>query len=84
MKEEDFDLLKCHLSPVVEDSNNEVGWEETTYVSITSMLKTVLAKNAKEQAAVISTNLKPLTDVSKLKKHISIVCEILSKGTTMS
>ena len=84
IKAEDFEVLTCHFSPCVEDSNSEIGWEETTYISITGLLKTSLAKSSKEQSAVINSNLKPLTDISKLKKHISIVCERLSKGGSMS
>lgn len=84
IKKEDFEILSCHLSSNVQTLTTEIGWEETTYIAITSLLKTSLAKNSKESQAVISSTLKPLTDISKLKKHIQIVCERMSKGATMT
>jgi hypothetical protein len=70
VSKENFENLKCHFSSNVESLNNEIGWEDTTYIAITRLLKTNLAKNQKEANAMISSILKPLTDISKLKKHI--------------
>jgi len=72
-------LIEKYISPPQDDSiTNDIGWEETTYIAITTLLKTSLAKNQKEASAIVS-QLKPLSDVSKLKKHISIGVDRLLK-----
>ena len=63
----------------ITDLKSEHGWEEKTYASVTNLLRTCLAKHSKD-AAVVNNQIKPLTEVSKLKKHISIVCDRMSKG----
>eukprot|EP00002_Diphylleia_rotans_P016088 TRINITY_DN3126_c0_g1_i4.p1 TRINITY_DN3126_c0_g1~~TRINITY_DN3126_c0_g1_i4.p1 ORF type:complete len:522 (+),score=102.04 TRINITY_DN3126_c0_g1_i4:1343-2908(+) len=68
----------AHLSPVVDDTE-EQGWEEVTDVAMTNLLRTTLAKSSKDAAAIAQTLGTP-TDTSKLKKHIAIVCDRLTKG----
>lgn len=78
LDDNDFDVLRAHLSATVDD-NSEQGWEECTDAAMTHLLRTSLAKSAKDTAAVPQ----PLTvpqDTSKLKKHITIVCDRLTKG----
>lgn len=58
---------------------SEIGWEELTYAATTSLLKTCLAKSSKE-ASTTTSSFKNLTEISKVKKHITIVCDRLSKG----
>eukprot|EP00775_Hariotina_reticulata_P008314 gene8314-8499_t len=56
-----------------------VGWEEVTEAAMTQLLKTTLARSAKDTAAPVP----PLTrasDTARLKKHVSLVLERLSKG----
>mmetsp|Transcript_22638 Transcript_22638/g.70294 ORF Transcript_22638/g.70294 Transcript_22638/m.70294 type:complete len:843 (+) Transcript_22638:343-2871(+) len=81
LDDESFEMLSSYLSPVVE-TVGEQGWEECTDASMTHLLRTSLAKNAKEQTAVPQP-LAPLKDTTKLKKHISIVCERLARGAKL-
>lgn len=81
LTEEDGDLLACYLSPHVNDTDDQ-GWEERTDASMTHLLRTTLAKNARD-AANVAQPLAPLKDTSKLKRHIQIVCERLGKGLTI-
>jgi Bardet-Biedl syndrome 9 protein len=58
------------------------GWEEMVDCAITHLLRTCLAKNSKDQAI----NPSPLTapkDTQKLKKHIALLCDKLSKGAKL-
>lgn len=75
---ENFALLRSYLSVHVEDCLDQ-GWEECTDASMTHLLRTVLAKNARD-AATVAQPLKPLTDTTKFKRHIQIVCDRLQKG----
>jgi Bardet-Biedl syndrome 9 protein len=74
--------MKCHLSARIDD-DSEHGWEEVTNAAMTNLLRTCLAKSSKDQTTT-QTSIKPLTDISKLKKHITIVCDRLSKGGKIS
>jgi Bardet-Biedl syndrome 9 protein len=73
--------LRQYLSPVISDSE-EQGWEETTLAGMTHLLRTVLAKSAKE-----SNNMpQPLgmaKDTNKLKKQIALVYDRISKGMSL-
>ena len=57
----------------------EQGWEECVDAAMTHLLRTSLAKSAKEAAAVPQPLDMP-SDTSKLKKHITIVCDRLARG----
>ncbi len=57
----------------------EVGWEECTEAAMTNLLRTALAKNAKEAAAPLPP-LAPIKDTGKLKKHMSLVLERMAHG----
>lgn len=74
-----FAELSCHLTPNVTD-NDENGWEECVDAAMTHLLRTVLAKNQSEGNTNRSNELAMPVDTSKLKKHISIVCDRLHKG----
>ena len=85
-------VLEAYISPVVNDQMDH-GWEEWTDASVTSLLKTRLAKNAadgengaeRERAPGGGARRPaPMTDTSKLKKHISVVCERLARGGTLA
>ena len=81
MDDNNFNVLQSHLTPVVNDCP-EQGWEESVDAAMTHLLRTALAKNAKDSASVPQP-LVTLTDISKLKKHITIVCDRLEKGATL-
>jgi Bardet-Biedl syndrome 9 protein len=63
----------------VHNIENTQGWEEVVESTLTYLLKTVLAKNAKE-TAVVTTSIEILDNVDKLTKHIAMVVDRLSKG----
>lgn len=59
------------------------GWEEMVDTTITHQLRTNLAKSVKDQ----NVNIEMLSvghDTSKLKKHIAIFVERMSKGASLS
>ena len=86
-------VLEAYVSPVVNDQMDH-GWEEWTDASVTSLLKTRLAKNAAREGDDGAERERapgggarrpaPMTDTSKLKKHISVVCERLARGGTLA
>lgn len=78
LDDNNFEVLQAHLSPVVQDTQ-EQGWEEMTDSAMTHLLRTTLAKSQKETATVPQPLQFP-ADTSKLKKHITIVCDRLAKG----
>ena len=44
MSTEEYDIMKAHLSPYVDDES-EHGWEEIANAGMTSLLKTCLSKS---------------------------------------
>ncbi|MEW5319021.1 MAG: hypothetical protein WDW38_010197 [Sanguina aurantia] len=78
LSESEYALLRAFLSPEVHDGS-EAGWEEHTEGAMTQLLRTCLAKNAKE-AAVVLAPLAASKDTGKLKKHILLVLERLVAG----
>jgi Bardet-Biedl syndrome 9 protein len=81
LKKEDFKVLQHYLSPVVVDSQTQ-GWEECTDAAMTHLLRTCLAKNARESGS-LPQPLQVPNDINKLKKHIALVCDRLAKGGTL-
>ncbi|XP_022112018.1 protein PTHB1-like isoform X2 [Acanthaster planci] len=81
LTDKEFDILKSSLMPHV-PCDGEQGWEEAVDAGISNLLRTCLAKKALDQAV----NPSPLTmpaDTTKLKKHITQLCERLSKGVRL-
>jgi Bardet-Biedl syndrome 9 protein len=85
LDEDGLRTLRSYIAPVVHDTF-EQGWEEWTEAAVTTLLKTLLAKSGKDASSgpVTAGPLAPLADTSKLKKHISVVCERLARGGTLS
>jgi len=78
-----YAVLEGHLSPIIDDlQSGDQGWEERTDAAMTHLLRTCLAKNAKESASVPAP-LKILKSTTKFKKHITIVCDRLGKGARL-
>jgi len=77
LNEGNTEALQAHLTAQVQDC--EPGWEELVNSAMTQLLRTTLAKNAKESAASIAPMSFPQS-TAKLKKHITIVCDRLAKG----
>ncbi|XP_062034826.1 protein PTHB1 isoform X1 [Lepus europaeus] len=72
-------LLEAAFLPLQEDTQ-ELGWEETADAAISHLLKTCLSKSSKEQALNLSSQLDAPKDTSRLKKHITLLCDRLAKG----
>jgi len=77
-----YEVLESYLSPHVVDVQDQ-GWEETTDASMTYLLRTALARSGKDNAAIPSGNMQQMTDTTKLKKHITLVCDRLTKGGSL-
>lgn len=84
MKSKDYSLLCQFLSPVVSlcSDPEEQGWEEITDASMTHLLRTALSKSARERESVPQPIDFP-KDTNRVKKHIAIVIDRLSKGGSL-
>ncbi|XP_006887666.1 PREDICTED: protein PTHB1 isoform X4 [Elephantulus edwardii] len=74
-----FAILEAAFLPLQQDAQ-ELGWEETVDAAISHLLKTCLSKSSKEQALNLSSLLSIPKDTSRLKKHITLLCDRLAKG----
>eukprot|EP00944_MAST-04C_sp_MAST-4C-sp1_P015524 g15524.t1 len=75
------EVLRAHLTPHVEQKFVQ-GWEECVDSAMTHLLRSVLAKSAKDA----SSNVAPIQyteNTSKLKRHFDIVCRRLIKQQTL-
>jgi hypothetical protein len=63
--------------------NDEQGWEERIGAAMTYLLRTTLAKNARE-ASVQQVEMVMPEDTKKTRKHIKVVCERVGKGTALT
>lgn len=75
-------LLRYHLASEYQEST-EQGWEDTVEASVTYLLKTSLAKTAKDSAAM-NPQMESVEDVEKVIKHIMIVFDRLGKGAVLT
>ncbi|XP_073921416.1 protein PTHB1 isoform X4 [Castor canadensis] len=75
-------ILEAAFLPLQEDTQ-ELGWEETVDAAIAHLLKTCLSKSSKEQALNLSSQLNMPKDTSRLKKHITLLCDRLAKGVRL-
>ncbi|NXA49629.1 PTHB1 protein, partial [Nothocercus julius] len=76
-------VLKATFLPLAQDTE-ELGWEETVDAAISYLLRTCLSKSSKEQALTLTSELCIPKDTSRLKKHITLLCERLAKGGRLS
>ncbi|KAM5273652.1 protein PTHB1 [Ctenodactylus gundi] len=72
-------ILEAAFLPLQQDAQ-DLGWEETVDAAVAHLLKTCLSKSSKEQALALSSQLSVPKDTSRLKKHITLLCERLAKG----
>ncbi|XP_074055027.1 protein PTHB1 isoform X2 [Macrotis lagotis] len=72
-------ILEAAFLPLQQDSQ-ELGWEETVDAAVSHLLKTCLSKSSKEQALNLTSQLNIPKDTSRLKKHITLLCDRLAKG----
>jgi len=78
LDEENFRVLRLHLSPEMCDTV-EQGWEEQVDASLIHLLRTSLARNAKDRSA-LPPPMKVPQDTLKLKKRITSVVDRLANG----
>ncbi|XP_038065523.1 protein PTHB1-like isoform X1 [Patiria miniata] len=81
MTDKESEILHSSLMPHV-PCDGEQGWEEAVDASISNLLRTCLAKKALDQAVNPTPLIMP-SDSTRLKKHISQLCERLSKGARL-
>lgn len=78
LDEDNFRVLRHHLSPEVDDSIDQ-GWEEQVDSSLIHLLRTSLARNAKDRST-LPPPMKVPPDTMKLKKRITNVIDRLANG----
>ncbi|XP_025956556.2 protein PTHB1 isoform X2 [Dromaius novaehollandiae] len=76
-------ILEATFLPLAQDTQ-ELGWEETVDAAISYLLRTCLSKSSKEQALTLTSELSIPKDTSRLKKHITLLCDRLAKGGRLS
>jgi len=82
LDDENFRILRLHLSPEICDTV-EQGWEEQVDASLIHLLRTSLARNAKDRSA-LPPPMKVPQDTIKLKKRITNVVDRLANGGRIS
>ena len=75
----DAAVIESHLSPQIDDTV-EQGWEERTDAALVHLLRTSLAKSSKDASMSSTPTLALPADSSKLRKHITLMCDRLQKG----
>uniref|UniRef100_A0A8C4Y1L6 Bardet-Biedl syndrome 9 n=1 Tax=Gopherus evgoodei TaxID=1825980 RepID=A0A8C4Y1L6_9SAUR len=72
-------ILEATFLPLMQDTQ-ELGWEESVDAAISHLLRTCLSKSSKEQVLTLTSQLSIPKDTSRLKKHITLLCDRLAKG----
>ncbi|XP_066440592.1 protein PTHB1 isoform X2 [Eleutherodactylus coqui] len=83
LSKDQINILESTFLPLQEDGQ-ELGWEESVDAALSHLLRTCLSKSSKEQALNLSSQLSIPKDTSKLKKHITLLCDRLAKGGRLS
>jgi Bardet-Biedl syndrome 9 protein len=78
LDEDNFKVLRLHLSPEIFDTVDQ-GWEEQVDASLMHLLRTSLARNAKDRSS-LPPPMKVPQDTLKLKKRITSVVDRLANG----
>uniref|UniRef100_A0A8C5M9H8 Bardet-Biedl syndrome 9 n=1 Tax=Leptobrachium leishanense TaxID=445787 RepID=A0A8C5M9H8_9ANUR len=76
-------ILEGTFLPLFQDGQ-ELGWEESVDAAVSHLLRTCLSKSSKEQALNLNSQLNIPKDTSRLKKHITLLCDRLAKGGRLS
>ncbi|MBN3305537.1 PTHB1 protein, partial [Amia calva] len=77
-------ILEATLLPLLQDTP-QLGWEESVDAAISHLLRTCLSRSSKDQALNLSNSqLSMPKDTSKLKKHITLLCDRIGKGGRLS
>ncbi|XP_076837968.1 protein PTHB1 isoform X2 [Brachyhypopomus gauderio] len=77
-------VLEAALLPLLQDTP-QLGWEESADAAVSHLLRTCLSRSSKDQAVSFSTaQLSMPKDTSRLKKHITLLCDRMAKGGRLS
>jgi Bardet-Biedl syndrome 9 protein len=79
----DVECLTHCLTPVVVCTTFGTGWAQACDAALMHLLRTTLSRNAKEAGAVAQP-IPETPDITKLKKHITIVMDRISKGSAIA
>ncbi|XP_060678948.1 protein PTHB1 isoform X5 [Hemiscyllium ocellatum] len=66
------------------DGTYRQGWEECVDVAVAHLLRTCLSKSSRDQTLSSTCQLSMPKDTNRLKKHITLLCDRLSKGGRLS
>uniref|UniRef100_M3XIK3 PTHB1 C-terminal helix bundle domain-containing protein n=1 Tax=Latimeria chalumnae TaxID=7897 RepID=M3XIK3_LATCH len=83
LSKEQTSILEAAFLPLLQDSQ-ELGWEESVDAAISHLLRTCLSRSPKDQAINLPSQLNIPKDTSRLKKHITLLCDRLGKGGRLS
>ncbi|XP_068179046.1 protein PTHB1 isoform X2 [Antennarius striatus] len=76
-------LLEATLLPLLQDTP-QLGWEESCDAAVSHLLRTCLSRSPKDQATSLAHLGGPMlslpSDTSRLKKHITLLCDRIAKG----
>ncbi|CAJ1063068.1 protein PTHB1 [Xyrichtys novacula] len=80
-------ILEATLLPLLQDTP-QLGWEESCDAAVSHLLRTCLSRSQKDQATSLAQTGSPVLglpqDTSRLKKHITLMCERIGKGGRLS
>ncbi|MBN3325905.1 PTHB1 protein, partial [Atractosteus spatula] len=77
-------ILESTLLPLLQDTP-QLGWEESVDAAVSHLLRTCLSRSSKDQALNLTTSqLSMPKDTSRLKKHITLLCDRIGKGGRLS
>uniref|UniRef100_UPI00398F4C8B protein PTHB1 isoform X3 n=1 Tax=Pristiophorus japonicus TaxID=55135 RepID=UPI00398F4C8B len=76
-------ILEATFLPLMQDTH-ELGWEECVDAAVAHLLRTCLSKSPRDQALSSTSQLNMPKDTCRLKKHITLLCDRLSKGGLLS
>ncbi|XP_072268329.1 protein PTHB1 isoform X2 [Pyxicephalus adspersus] len=83
LSKDQISILEATFLPLLQDGQ-ELGWEETVDAALSHLLRTCLSKSSKEQALNLTSQLSIPKDTTRLKKHITMLCDRLAKGGRLS
>ncbi|CAL8290059.1 unnamed protein product [Merluccius merluccius] len=76
-------ILEATLLPLLQDTPT-LGWEESCDAAVSHLLRSCLSRSPKDQATSLAQSTGPMlglpADTSRLKKHITLLCDRLGKG----
>uniref|UniRef100_A0A3Q2Y0H1 Bardet-Biedl syndrome 9 n=1 Tax=Hippocampus comes TaxID=109280 RepID=A0A3Q2Y0H1_HIPCM len=85
---EQTNILEATMLPLLHDTPQLQGWEESCDAAVSHLLRTCLSRSPKDQATTLAQAGGPMLglprDTARLKKHITLLCERLAKGGRLS